>query len=62
MFHALGFTGHYMGSVCRLMSPETCGSHLSVNEEKLIQMLYANDIPPGLDESQIRNYFQNREF
>ncbi len=59
MFHALGFTGHYSGSVCRLMSPDVCGSHISVNEEKLIQMLYATDIPPGLDESQIREYFKN---
>lgn len=61
MFHALGFTGHYNGSVCRLMSPTVCGSHFSINEERLIQMLYSTDIPIKSDESDIRTYFQNWE-
>lgn len=59
MFHALGFTGHYTGNVCRLMSPTVCGSHLTINEEKLIQMLYSTDLPSGIGESEVRSYFQN---
>lgn len=59
MFHALGFTGHYESSTCRLMSPTTCGSRLTINEERLIQMLYNSGIPLGSDETQIRSYFQN---
>lgn len=59
MFHALGFTGHYNGSVCRLMSPDTCGSHFSINEERLIQMLYSTNLPVESNESDIRAYFQN---
>lgn len=59
MFHALGFYGHYLESECRLMSPSACGSHFTINEERLIQMLYATDIPDGSDEQRIRSYFQN---
>lgn len=59
MFHVLGFTGHYDTSTCRLMSPDTCGSHLSINEEKLIQMLYSSGLPIESDEAQIRAFFQN---
>lgn len=58
MFHALGFTGHYQGSDCRLMSPDTCGSHLTINEERLIQMMYASNISDGLDETAIRAFFE----
>lgn len=59
MFHALGFTGHYQGNDCRLMSTSTCGSHLSINEERLIQMLYSTDIPVKSGEPEIKAYFQN---
>ena len=59
IFHALGFTGHYNGEECRLMSPSTCGSRLAVNEESLIQMMYGTDIPAESDENQIRAFFQN---
>lgn len=59
IFHALGFTGHYSGNVCRLMSSSVCGSHLTINEERLIQMLYATEISSGADENQIREYFKN---
>lgn len=59
MFHVLGFVGHYTGETCRLMSKNTCGSHVSKNEEKLIQMLYSTDISAELDETQIRTFFQN---
>lgn len=59
IFHALGFTGHYSGSVCRLMSKDVCGSHLTINEERLIQMLYATDLPTRADENHIREYFKN---
>ena len=59
IFHALGFVGHYPGEVCRLMSKDVCGSHLTVNEASLIQMMYSTDIPPGSNEAEIRAYFQN---
>lgn len=59
MFHALGFTGHYSGSTCRLMSSRTCGAHLTQNEERLIQMLYSSGLPVGSDEETIRAHFQN---
>lgn len=59
MMHALGFVGHYYGNVCRLLSSKTCGSHLTVNEERLIKMLYGTDVPAGSGESEIRTYFQN---
>lgn len=59
LFHALGFTGHYSGTTCRLMSTGTCGSRLTINEERLIQMLYATDLPSNSGEAEIRAYFQN---
>lgn len=59
LFHALGFTGHYNGKECRLMSTNTCGSRLTINEERLIQMMYGTDISAESDESQIRAFFQN---
>ncbi|MFA6492638.1 MAG: hypothetical protein WCV58_00615 [Patescibacteria group bacterium] len=59
IFHALGFTGHYQGSACRLMSPTVCGSRLTINEERLIQMLYSTDMPDGINESEIRSFLQN---
>lgn len=59
MFHALGFYGHYKGDECRLMSPTTCGSHFTINEERLIKMLYGTEIPEGSDANDVRTYFQN---
>lgn len=59
MMHALGFAGHYKGETCRLTSASTCGSHLTKNEERLIQMLYGTNISDNLDEGQIRSFFEN---
>lgn len=61
MFHALGFTGHFSDpdGICRLMAPTACGNHMTINEERLIQMLYSTDIPVGLDAMGVRAYFQN---
>ena len=58
IFHSLGFVGHYSGEVCRLMSKSVCGSHITINEERLVQMMYSTDIPAGSNETQIRAYFQ----
>ncbi|OGD57332.1 hypothetical protein A2V71_00740 [Candidatus Berkelbacteria bacterium RBG_13_40_8] len=60
MFHTLGFTGHYSGSVCRLMSKSVCGSHMTENEEELIKMMYSGNLPSGSDKTQIRAFFQNQ--
>jgi hypothetical protein len=59
MMHALGFTGHYSDSVCRLMDPKACGNHMTINEERLIQMLYSTDLPAGSNADEVRTYFQN---
>lgn len=59
IFHGLGFVGHYPGEICRIMSKSVCGSHLTVNEARLIQMMYSTDIPSGSNETEIRDYFSN---
>ena len=59
MMHALGFTGHFKGNKCVLMSWMPCKGVMTANEEKLIWMMYSSGIPLNSDETQIRQFIQN---